>query len=69
MSDDKSLQSRRNALKCTAYGGAGTLFALFDHTRRTQMLLTAVGMMTLGGIHQAWLDLVVPGTRVHGTCG
>jgi 3',5'-cyclic AMP phosphodiesterase CpdA len=28
MSDDKSLQSRRNALKCLAYGGAGTLFAL-----------------------------------------
>jgi 3',5'-cyclic AMP phosphodiesterase CpdA len=28
MSDDKLLQSRRNALKCLAYGGAGTLFAL-----------------------------------------
>jgi 3',5'-cyclic AMP phosphodiesterase CpdA len=28
MSDDKMLQSRRNALKCMAYGGAGTLFAL-----------------------------------------
>ncbi len=28
MSDDKSLLSRRNALKCMAYGGAGTLFAL-----------------------------------------
>ena len=28
MSNDKSLQSRRNALKCLAYGGAGTLFAL-----------------------------------------
>jgi len=28
VSDDKSLQSRRNALKCMAYGGAGTLFAL-----------------------------------------
>jgi 3',5'-cyclic AMP phosphodiesterase CpdA len=28
MSDDKLLQSRRNALKCMAYGGAGTLFAL-----------------------------------------
>jgi 3',5'-cyclic AMP phosphodiesterase CpdA len=28
MSDDQSLQSRRNALKCMAYGGAGTLFAL-----------------------------------------
>jgi 3',5'-cyclic AMP phosphodiesterase CpdA len=28
VSDDKSLQSRRNALKCLAYGGAGTLFAL-----------------------------------------
>jgi 3',5'-cyclic AMP phosphodiesterase CpdA len=26
--DDKLLQSRRNALKCMAYGGAGTLFAL-----------------------------------------
>src|SRR5712664_2151794 len=28
VSDDRSLQSRRNALKCLAYGGAGTLFAL-----------------------------------------
>jgi 3',5'-cyclic AMP phosphodiesterase CpdA len=28
VSDHKSLQSRRNALKCLAYGGAGTLFAL-----------------------------------------
>ena len=28
MSDDNFLASRRNALKCMAYGGAGTLFAL-----------------------------------------
>jgi len=28
MSDDQSPLSRRNALKCLAYGGAGTLFAL-----------------------------------------
>src|SRR6202521_6019739 len=28
MSNDQSLLSRRNALKCVAYGGAGTLFAL-----------------------------------------
>lgn len=28
MSDDPSLPSRRNALKCLAFGGAGTLFAL-----------------------------------------
>jgi 3',5'-cyclic AMP phosphodiesterase CpdA len=28
MSDDESVISRRNALKCMAYGGAGTLFAL-----------------------------------------
>ena len=28
MSDDKLLLTRRNALKCMAYGGAGTLFAL-----------------------------------------
>jgi 3',5'-cyclic AMP phosphodiesterase CpdA len=28
MSDDPSQLSRRNALKCMAYGGAGTLFAL-----------------------------------------
>ena len=28
MSDDKLLQSRRNALKCMAFGGVGTLFAL-----------------------------------------
>jgi 3',5'-cyclic AMP phosphodiesterase CpdA len=28
VSDDRLLQSRRNALKCMAYGGAGTLFVL-----------------------------------------
>jgi len=28
MSDDRKLHSRRNAVKCLAYGGAGTLFAL-----------------------------------------
>src|SRR3981081_3995575 len=28
MSDDQSLLTRRNALRCMAYGGAGTLFAL-----------------------------------------
>jgi 3',5'-cyclic AMP phosphodiesterase CpdA len=28
VSNEKLLQSRRNALKCMAYGGAGTLFAL-----------------------------------------
>lgn len=28
MSADPSVQSRRNALKCLAYGGAGTLFML-----------------------------------------
>jgi 3',5'-cyclic AMP phosphodiesterase CpdA len=28
MSDDRKLHSRRDALKCLAYGGAGTLFAL-----------------------------------------
>src|SRR6202023_3947097 len=28
MSDETSVRSRRNALKCMAYGGAGTLFAL-----------------------------------------
>jgi 3',5'-cyclic AMP phosphodiesterase CpdA len=28
MTDDRSLLARRNALKCMAYGGAGTLFAL-----------------------------------------
>jgi len=28
VSDDQLLQSRRNALKCMAYGGVGTLFAL-----------------------------------------
>ncbi len=28
MSDDRRLHTRRNALKCMAYGGAGTLFAL-----------------------------------------
>src|ERR1700730_3931716 len=28
MSDERRLHTRRNALKCMAYGGAGTLFAL-----------------------------------------
>jgi hypothetical protein len=34
MSDDGSLLSRRNALKCMAYVGAGTLFALAWHLGR-----------------------------------
>jgi hypothetical protein len=34
MSDDQSLLSRRKALKCMAYGGAGTLFALAWHLGR-----------------------------------
>lgn len=34
MSDDQSLLSRRNAVKCMAYGGAGTLFALAWHLGR-----------------------------------
>jgi hypothetical protein len=34
MSDDQSLLSRRNALKCMAYGGSGTLFALAWHLGR-----------------------------------
>jgi hypothetical protein len=34
MSDDQSLLTRRNALKCMAYGGAGTLFALAWHLGR-----------------------------------
>jgi hypothetical protein len=33
-SDDQSLLSRRNALKCVAYGGAGTLFAMAWHLGR-----------------------------------
>ena len=28
MANDRSTLTRRNALKCMAYGGAGTLFAL-----------------------------------------
>jgi hypothetical protein len=28
VSDDQLLQSRRNTLKCMAYGGAGTVFVL-----------------------------------------
>ena len=28
MTDDQVLRGRRNALKCMAYGGAGTLFVL-----------------------------------------
>jgi hypothetical protein len=34
MSDDQPLLSRRNALKCMAYIGAGTLFALAWHLGR-----------------------------------
>jgi hypothetical protein len=34
MSDDQSPLSRRSALKCMAYGGAGTLFALAWHLGR-----------------------------------
>jgi hypothetical protein len=32
MSNDKLILSRRNALKCMAYGGAGTLFVLAGGT-------------------------------------
>jgi hypothetical protein len=39
MSDDQSLLSRRNALKCMAYGGAGTLFALAWHLGREPVRL------------------------------
>src|SRR5258708_20036137 len=39
VSDHKSLQSRRNALKCLAYGGAGTLFP-FSHPPFTPNHLT-----------------------------
>ena len=41
MSNDQSLKSRRNALKCMAYGGAGTLFALVG--RRVHALRSGHG--------------------------
>jgi 3',5'-cyclic AMP phosphodiesterase CpdA len=41
MSDDQSLLSRRNALKCMAYGGAGTLFALSGGVFTPMNLATA----------------------------
>jgi 3',5'-cyclic AMP phosphodiesterase CpdA len=43
MSDDHTLQSRRNALKCMAYGGAGTLFALTGGILTPFDLATAAG--------------------------
>ncbi len=41
MSDDQILKSRRNALKCMAYGGAGTLFALSGGILTPMSLATA----------------------------
>ena len=41
MSDDQFLKSRRNALKCMAYGGAGTLFALSGGILTPMSLATA----------------------------
>src|SRR5580658_1534915 len=41
MSDDQLLKSRRNALKCMAYGGAGTLFALSGGVFTPMNLATA----------------------------
>jgi 3',5'-cyclic AMP phosphodiesterase CpdA len=41
MSDDQLLKSRRNALKCMAYGGAGTLFALSGGVFTPMNLTTA----------------------------
>jgi 3',5'-cyclic AMP phosphodiesterase CpdA len=41
MSDDQLLKSRRNALKCMAYAGAGTLFALSGGVFTPMSLATA----------------------------
>jgi 3',5'-cyclic AMP phosphodiesterase CpdA len=41
MSDDQLFKSRRNALKCMAYGGAGTLFALSGGVLTPMSLATA----------------------------
>jgi 3',5'-cyclic AMP phosphodiesterase CpdA len=43
MSDDQLLRSRRNALKCMAYGGAGTLFALSGGVFTPMSLASARG--------------------------
>src|ERR1700691_4492898 len=43
MSDDQSLLSRRNALKCMAFGGAGTLFALSGGVFTPIVLAMAAG--------------------------
>src|SRR5258707_1621562 len=43
MSDDQALLSRRRALKCMAYGGAGTLFALSGEVFRPIDLAMAAG--------------------------
>ena len=43
MSDDQLLKSRRNALKCMAFGGAGTLFALSGGVFTPMSLASARG--------------------------
>jgi 3',5'-cyclic AMP phosphodiesterase CpdA len=43
MSDDQSLISRRSAMKCMAYGGAGTLFALSGGVLTPMDLALAAG--------------------------
>src|SRR5271170_3046237 len=46
MSKDESLISRRNALKCMAFGGAGTLFALSGGVFTPVDLAVAAGDVT-----------------------
>jgi 3',5'-cyclic AMP phosphodiesterase CpdA len=54
VSEDKLLQSRRNALKCMAYGGAGTLFALSGG------VFTPIDLAMAAGDHDAAAKLGKP---------
>jgi 3',5'-cyclic AMP phosphodiesterase CpdA len=49
MTDDQTLRGRRNALKCMAYGGAGTLFALSGGILTPIDLAVAADAKTGGG--------------------
>ena len=44
MSDDRLWKSRRDALKCMAYGGVGTLFALSGGVFTLTDLASAQGL-------------------------
>jgi hypothetical protein len=58
MSDDRALQSRRNALKCMAYGGAGSSAHGGNYYRRVSgrpsRQPVSQNVYGISGIKRAW---------------